>query len=49
MIDKEKVGEVKINGDWIDCVTYRSLELKSDRDYTRTLSDFLAKFEQVQS
>ena len=46
----ESVGKVKFGDGWIDCVTY-SDETVSDTKpftyYTRTLSDFLVKFERV--
>jgi hypothetical protein len=40
------VGRLKITDAWLDSVCYKT---DSGIFYTRTLSDFLAKFEQVQS
>ena len=43
----DSVGKLKSNDElWIDCVTYRSLI--DGHFYTRTLEDFLAKFERVE-
>ena len=38
-------GKMKVGNDWIDCVNYTNDD--HSKDYTRTLEDFLAKFERV--
>lgn len=48
----ENIGVLKseIIGEWVDCVSYRNVTNSGavgERLYTRTLSDFLAKFERV--
>ena len=47
----KSLGQMKFNGEWQDSVTYDSVTYEYDEtdEFTRTLEDFLANFEQVQS
>lgn len=42
----QSVGKMRIGDDWVECVTYVNDDYSAT--YTRTLSDFLAKFERVE-
>jgi len=45
----KSLGTVKVNEEWQDSVTYWKTIVELDpREFTRALSDFIAKFEQVQ-
>jgi hypothetical protein len=41
------LGKLKFNGVWYPSVSYYNCEEYSDTLYTRTIDDFLAKFERI--